>query len=81
MTPMEITDDEFAKASRQWAQAMLAMLDRLPVDGEQATNLLTAAFSEVLAQRLGGIPQAIERVRLIADVWEKQALGDLGRID
>lgn len=77
MIPVEITDAEFAKASRQWAQALLAMLDKLPVDGEQATNLLTAAFSEVLAQRLGGVPQAIERVRLIADVWEAQALGDL----
>lgn len=77
MIPVEITDAEFAKAARQWAQALLAMLDKLPVDGEQATNLLTAAFSEVLAQRLGGVPQAIERVRLIADVWEAQALGDL----
>lgn len=77
MESMQITDTEFTEASRLWALAMLGMLDRVPVDGEQATNLLAAAFGEVLAQRLGGIPQAVERMRLLADLWERQALDDM----
>lgn len=77
MGTIEITDSEFSEASRQWALGMLGMLDRLPVDRDQATNLLAAAFSEVLAQRLGGIPQAVERMRLLADLWERQALDEM----
>ena len=77
MKPMNLTDDEFNAAARQWAVTLLGMLDRLPVEGDQAIKMLSAAFSEVLAQRLGGIPQAVERMRLMADVWERQALDDL----
>lgn len=68
---------EFTTCARALAGGLIDMLDRLPIGREDHPMLLAAALAEVLAQKLGGIPQAVERLRLVADVMERQAMDDM----
>lgn len=75
---MDLEDKAFVAASRLWAGSIMASLDKQPLDQDQAANLVTATLVEVLAQRLGGVFPAVERLRLVADIFEAQAFAELG---
>ncbi|MCR9178723.1 MAG: hypothetical protein NXH71_00595 [Erythrobacteraceae bacterium] len=75
---MPETPEAFARAARSIA---LPWIDRIAREGwppDEASNLLIAALSEVVAQQLGPV-RAVERLRDAADVLEAQFLNQSAR--
>lgn len=71
MTPE--TDEQFAIAAKALAGTHIDRFARLGMSPDEIANLFGAAALEVLAQQLGPFG-AVERLRQIADVAEKQVL-------
>lgn len=72
-----MTQDEFVANCRALASGLLGLMDAKGIVGDHCTNMITSVLIEVLAHRLGSMPAAIERLRLVADIAEADELGKL----
>ncbi len=71
----EMSDEQFKATARELALGLLGLMERKGISGDDAPAIIAAALGECLAQLLGGVFPAVERMRDIADIWEGQALG------
>lgn len=69
-------EQELIATSRTMAVALLEAAARKGVSGDDLTALATNALIEVLGQRLGTVFAVVERLRDLADIVERQALGE-----
>jgi hypothetical protein len=67
------TDEQFAKASRAIAGTFLDRFAAMGMTPDEIANLTGAALGEILAQQLGPFG-AVERLRMLANVFEAQLL-------
>lgn len=70
---MQLTDETIVRASRAMAAEFLATVAGSGLSPNDIANLAGSALVEVLAQQLGPFG-AVERLREIADVLERQML-------
>lgn len=70
---MTSEEQAFVKSSRQLAAVLLTSCAAMGHDRNETANLLCAAVGEALAQALGP-EQAVERLRDVADLWERSLL-------
>lgn len=75
---MKLSNEAFLATARAIASSVIEGCAAAGIEDGDATDVIGAASLEALAQSLGGMPQAIERLRLLADVAEKQLLHRLG---
>lgn len=73
-----MTDLEMIDAQRSLALALLDLCQRRQLEPDDVPALLSGAMLEALAQRVG-IPGAIERLRVIADLAEQQLFAEMGK--
>lgn len=69
----KMTDEQFTLVSRAMATAYSDTVARSGMSPDDATNLAGASLAEIMAQQLG-VFGAVNRLRDLADVLEKQAL-------
>jgi len=70
-----MTEQEFSLKAKAMATAYLDTTAQSGLSPDDVSNLAGASLGEVLAQQLG-IFGAVERLRMLADVMEKQVLDD-----
>lgn len=73
---MQLTDQQFLATSRTVALALLASCQAKHLSPDDTAAVTAAALTEVLGQILGPIG-AIERLRDLADTFERQFLADV----
>lgn len=71
----ELTDDQFAQATRGMAFAIMDLGHQLNLSDDDLCNMAGAALAEVAGQKFGPFA-AVERLRQIADVMERQVMQD-----
>ena len=67
------TPEQFVAASKAIAGSYLDMVARQGLAPQDAANLFCAAIGEVLGQQIGPV-EAIDRLRDVADILERQLL-------
>lgn len=72
---MQLTDQQFIATSRSVALALLASCQAKHLNRDDTAAVAGAALTEALGQLLGPIG-AIERLRDLADTFERQFLAD-----
>lgn len=70
---MTLTDEQFFATSRTVAMAILAAAEQKKLSSDDVVAIASSALSEILAQNLG-VFGTVERLRDLADVFERQAL-------
>lgn len=75
---MMLTNEHFLATAQAIATTVIEACAAVGLQEGDATDAIGAAALEALAQMLGGMPQAIERLRLLADVAERQILNGIG---
>lgn len=73
---MAMTEQELIESSRAIALGLLRLAERKGATVDEVTALCTNALIEALGQRLGSPFAVVERLRDIADIAERQALGE-----
>jgi len=71
----QMTDEQFTLVSRAMATEFSNTVARSGMSPDDAVNLAGASLAEIMAQQLG-IFGAVNRLRDLADVMEKQAIDD-----
>lgn len=74
-----LTDEQFAASSRLLALSLARSCESRGIPADEAAGVLSAAFLELLGQWLGPVG-AVERLRDLADIAERQVFDDAGRM-
>lgn len=74
-----MTEQELILLTRVLSVNLSGLVERLPLSAEDALGVVSGAFAETLARQLGGIVPAVERMRDLADLMERQAFAGMER--
>jgi len=70
-----MAETDFMDSVRAIATGLQTLVESKGIEGDDVTAMVSSALLEVLGQRLG-VFGAVERLRMLADIAERQALSD-----